>query len=477
MAKFVLAGKADCPYFAKAELLADLLVRNLPDFSIHKISILPEEWEEWLDSTCKANGWTHQHSPLIWRELVDRGGKGMILGGFSDFLEHVQGYYGIVSDMPTELMLNIAQENLRTRKIISEENRHRRSTIKPMHIWMSGALHQTCYSLIPMLFTAGVFSDVPTISLHLLDLEGSEEELLGLQMETEDLALPQIHKVTVHTDLGKAFEQAQVILLLDDSWSDDEQHSVNTEGVEEEARQRAFRLKMVAERYHAYGRLINARALKDVRVVVAGDSFVSLKCCLLLEGAPSIPSHHFVAMATQLEYEARAHVAQKLSVKTADISDVILWGNMSGCYHIDLQRAKVFRYKGAIWGRKDFSQPVLPMIYDKKWVESDFLDFVKSQRTTISCKTHRVASISATNGIITILKALNGHSSLGQILSLGVLSTGQFNIPAGIVFSMPVSFNNGKWSVWTDVTIGDELRAKLQMAIVQLQEVSDYWTQ
>lgn len=36
MAKFVIAGKANCPHFAKAELLGDYLQRNLPHFSIHK---------------------------------------------------------------------------------------------------------------------------------------------------------------------------------------------------------------------------------------------------------------------------------------------------------------------------------------------------------------------------------------------------------------------------------------------------------
>ncbi|CAF5075047.1 unnamed protein product, partial [Rotaria sp. Silwood1] len=39
MAKFVIAGKANCPHYAKAELLGDYLQRNLPNFTIHKWSI------------------------------------------------------------------------------------------------------------------------------------------------------------------------------------------------------------------------------------------------------------------------------------------------------------------------------------------------------------------------------------------------------------------------------------------------------
>lgn len=46
--------------------------------------------QSWLEDTCSSNGWKHTSSPMVWRELTDRGGKGMLLGGFSDFLEYVQ---------------------------------------------------------------------------------------------------------------------------------------------------------------------------------------------------------------------------------------------------------------------------------------------------------------------------------------------------------------------------------------------------
>lgn len=38
-------GRTDCPFYAKAELLADALQRSLPNFKTRKISILPDEWK------------------------------------------------------------------------------------------------------------------------------------------------------------------------------------------------------------------------------------------------------------------------------------------------------------------------------------------------------------------------------------------------------------------------------------------------
>lgn len=131
----------------------------------------------------------------------------------------------------------------------------------------------------------------------------------GLKMETEDLTLPQLHEVTVHSDQTQAFQEAHFIIFLDalqpicesNNEPDDKDHMVSR----------------VAECFCCYGQLIEANAQKDVRVIVAGDSFINLKCSLLIENAPSVDPHNFVAMTTQLEYEARTQLAQKLSVKTA----------------------------------------------------------------------------------------------------------------------------------------------------------------
>ncbi len=37
-------GKSNCPYYARAELVADNLAKNLPDFKVYKILKNPNEW-------------------------------------------------------------------------------------------------------------------------------------------------------------------------------------------------------------------------------------------------------------------------------------------------------------------------------------------------------------------------------------------------------------------------------------------------
>ncbi|XP_039649750.1 LOW QUALITY PROTEIN: putative malate dehydrogenase 1B [Perca fluviatilis] len=414
----ISTGKTDCPHYAKAELLADRLQRSLPNFRIQKISILPHEWKEWLEATCKRNGWKHEQSPMVWRELVDHGGKGILLGDFSDFLEHCQ---------------------------------------------VSFALSSTCHFLIPYLLSAEVFPHVSAISLHLLDLEGNMEELQWLRMETEDLALRLLHQVTIHTDLEQAFREADVILLLDEGWSEDR------DGENEEEMKKTT-VKGISDRYREYGQLIDTMANKDVKVIVSGESFVNLRCSLLLDHAHSIDSHQFVTVATQLENEAKAIIAMKLKVRTSDITNIIVWGNISGSFYIDLQRAKVFNYGGAIKGPAFFSQPAKSILQGRKWLETDFQDLVRCQRAAVTSKTCRAAAMTVANGMLAVLKAWNGICSPDEVFSMGVLCPGYYNLPDGIVLSIPVTFTDGRWSVLCDVTVGDELKERLQLSASELRQ-------
>ena len=60
---------------------------------MHKIVLPSNKWEGGLSDTRSENGWMHKKSPIVWRELVDRGGKGMLVGGFNEFMEYANVSY------------------------------------------------------------------------------------------------------------------------------------------------------------------------------------------------------------------------------------------------------------------------------------------------------------------------------------------------------------------------------------------------
>nr|KAF6496344.1 malate dehydrogenase 1B [Rousettus aegyptiacus] len=107
---------------------------------------------EWLNDLCKKNKWDHKNSPIIWRELLDRGGKGLLLGGYNEFLEHAQLYYGVTSSMTTEMMKVIAQENLMTHIEDEREKEALKQLIEPLNVWITRWDSQTLGFMRPAFY-------------------------------------------------------------------------------------------------------------------------------------------------------------------------------------------------------------------------------------------------------------------------------------------------------------------------------------
>ncbi|XP_078407670.1 putative malate dehydrogenase 1B [Cetorhinus maximus] len=456
MAKFVVAGKANCPYYAKAEFVAEYLQKNLPDFQVHKIVQAPENWQPWLQALCKKNNWVHEHSPIIWRELVERGGKGLLLGGFNDFMEYAQGYYGFTSDMTTALMTKIAKENLKANQSEQDEETFYKNLIKPKPIWISGVLCPASLNLIPTLASGEVFGQGREVSLHLLHVDASLELLESLQMETEDMAWPLVRKITVQNTLRKAFMDAEIIIVLDDM-----------EPAEGQAIEDCY--KEMVSLYQELAVRIDTFANSNARVLVAGDYILNLKTYLLKHNAYSIDHCNFIAVSTQLEGEAKAVLSKKLNINTHDIKNVILWGNLGRSVYIDLQRARVSQYESAIWGPPEFSRPLLEILHDKTWIEEEFLEEVHSHRRKIQAGLKHKLGISVAAAIHNVLHWWYFNSPPGEIVSLGVVSQGDFGIPPGIVFSVPVRFCGEKWVIQSQIEISEETKNKLKYIAQELK--------
>ncbi|XP_036010132.1 putative malate dehydrogenase 1B isoform X1 [Mus musculus] len=452
MAKFVIAGKANCPYYAKAELLADYLQKNLPDFRIFKITQHPDKWEDWVEDVCERNMWDHRTSPIIWRELLDRGGRGLLLGGYNEFLEHAQLYYGVTSNMTTELMMVIAKENMQTHTEQQLDKETMKDLISPLQVWIASAGTYVCCHLIPLLLSGEVFGMHTEISLTLFDQEQREDCLRSIVMETQDLASPVLRTVSFCTTVKEAFLQAQVIIILDDS-------------TEEEVYSLESCLRSRVPLCRLYGYLIEKNAHKSVKVIVGGKNFVNLKTTLLMQYAPNIASN-IIAVALGVEGQAKAVLARKMKTTSANIKDVIIWGNITGNNYVDLRKAKVYNYESAVKGPPGHYHSVLSLIFDREWITKEFVQTLK----ILSSTGKQFGGILAAHSIATTLKYWYHGSPPGEIVSLGVMSEGQFDIPEGIVFSMPVKFENGTWVVLTDledISLSEKTLSRLTGDLIQ----------
>ncbi|XP_066300670.1 putative malate dehydrogenase 1B [Branchiostoma lanceolatum] len=459
MAKFVIAGQADCPYYAKVELLADSLQSKLADFHVHKIVKTPEEWKPWLQQLCGDNGWSHGRSPIIWRELVDRGGKGLLIGGHNDFMEYARSYYGMTSDMLSQMMKNIAAENLAVTQEQREEEEIIRRQSKPLHVCVVNAARSPAYHVLPSLVNGEILRE-EEIALHLHDSEANLEKLRGLEMEVFDLSYPFLKEISVTTDLLTAFQNAHVAIVFDDFDQGGKEDAIG----DMEAKVSFY--KRVAE-------AINQTANKDIRVLVAGTGPLNSLVSILIDHTPSIPKQNIAAVAQVKERQAKSLLAKRLAVNSAGVCDVIVWGNVGGTTYTDVSRARVHGYDGAIWGPPSYSCSVSEMVHDNKWLEVEFLEQLQSRSNTTQESLQHAADLSMAAAISNTLGYWWNGSPEGQLFSLAVCSEGYYNVPEGVVFSFPVIFHKGSWEVVQDIDMNEDMRVMLSSITAQLVEEKD----
>lgn len=78
---------------------------------IYDTSVVSPTPQNWLKDECNQRKFKHSKSPIIWRELVDRGGKGILIGGADEFQEYAWGYYGIKSPQMTSDLMKVSNES------------------------------------------------------------------------------------------------------------------------------------------------------------------------------------------------------------------------------------------------------------------------------------------------------------------------------------------------------------------------------
>lgn len=448
MAKYVVAGKADCPFFAKAELLADELAHILPDFKVHKIVVTPEKWQDWLQEACEERGWSHDRSPLVWKELVDRGGKGLLVGGCDDFMEMADAYYGVRSKKMSKELCKISEENLATKQAVEAENADAAKAINPLRVAITAGASPVNYVVLNSLFSGKIFGQEQDISVTLLDKAENQDVLKGIIMEVYDCAWPLLRNISQTSEATDVFKNSDLIIMLDTAYtaeSDELSSSAAT-----------------AEVFRRYAEIIETDAKKNARILVCGEN-ANINATVVSKYAPSIPKRNICALSRLQENRAKAVVARKLNVNSSGILDLIVWG-CPGCEdYVDISRSQVKGYDGAIWAPhiKTFSRSVVEMVHDDKWVSGEFLRNVNNHGLILAKRNTFCPSMSTGGAILDCIQDW-WHASSDHVTSLGVVSEGWYGVPEGIVFSFPVKFKDGLWEIVDDLELSEEAMIKIK---------------
>jgi len=328
---------------------------------------------------------------------------------------------------------------------------------EPIRICITGAAGQIAYSLLYSLANGSVFGFDQPVILHLLDIAPMIGVLNGVVMELEDCSLPLLAGVVATADEKVGFKDVDYALMLG--------AMPRKEGME-----RKDLLAANVKIFKSQGQAINEVARKTVKVLVVGNP-ANTNALVCRHFAPSIPSENFSALTRLDHNRSVSQVALKLGVCAAAVKNVIVWGNHSNTQYPDLRVATVAGTKGSASSEP---VPALKAINDDNWVRGTFVPTVRGRGGAVIAARKLSSAMSAAKAIADHIRDWHNGTPVGQHVSMAIISPGNYSVPAGLMFSYPVTVEKGgKWTIVDGFAVDDELRAALDATTKELVEERD----
>jgi len=191
--------------------------------------------------------------------------------------------------------------------------------------------------------------------------------------------------------------------------------------------------------FQAQGKAIDKYASRNVKVLVVGNP-ANTNCLIARHFAPSIPDQNWTAMTRLDHHRAAAQIAEKLHVPVSHVKNVTIWGNHSATQYPDANYAVV----------QTPGEPAKPVtkLLDQSYLEGPFVPTVQKRGAEVLAARGLSSAQSAAIAITTHVRDWwLGTNPGGEWVSMGVVSDGSYGIPKGLVFSFPVTIQDGKWKI------------------------------
>ncbi len=319
---------------------------------------------------------------------------------------------------------------------------------KPVRVAVTGAAGQIGYAILFRIASGEMLGKDQPVVLSLLEVpvEKAQQALQGVIMELQDCAFPLLVGIEAHSDPLTAFKDVDYALLIGSR--------PRGPGME-----RAELLAVNAEIFTAQGKALNAVASRNVKVLVVGNP-ANTNAYIAMKSAPDLPRKNFTAMLRLDHNRALSQLADKTGKAVADIEKMAVWGNHSPTMYADYRFATVN------------GQSVKDMINDHDWNANTFLPTVGKRGAAIIAARGLSSAASAANAAIDHIRdwALGSN---GEWVTMGVPSTGEYGIPAGIVFGFPVTTENGEYKIVQGLEIDAFSQECIDKTLAELQGEAD----
>ena len=315
----------------------------------------------------------------------------------------------------------------------------------PVRVAVTGAAGQISYSLLFRIASGEMLGKDQPVILQLLEITPALEALKGVVMELQDCAFPLVAGIVQTDDPNVAFKEVDYCLLV----------GARPRGP---GMERKDLLAANAQIFSVQGAAINKHASRNVKVLVVGNP-ANTNALIAYRNAPDLKPGQFTAMTRLDHNRAVAQLAAKTGKQSTDVESVIIWGNHSATQYPDMHHCKI--------GGKRAEE-----LLDHDWVAKEFIPTVQQRGAAIIKARGLSSAASAANAAIEHIRDW-ALGSAGKIVSMGIHSDGSYGIEKGLIYSFPVTCENGQYKIVQGLAINEFSRGLMQATEKELREERD----
>ena len=318
-------------------------------------------------------------------------------------------------------------------------------TEKPaLKVLITGSAGQIAYSLIPIVARGDVFGHDQPIILHLLDIPPMKTVLDGVVMEIQDCAFQLLRGIHAFVEEGPAFQDIDAAFLVGSM--------PRKEGME-----RKDLLAANVKIFKSQGQALANFAKPTVKVLVVGNPANTNAMIAAKYAAPKIPATSFSAMTRLDQNRTAGLISREKGLSDAsEVKRVIIWGNHSSTQFPDVSNVT---YKGE----------KLPFTAH----DPEMISLIQKRGAAVIAARKLSSAMSAAKAAADHMHDL--HHGSYDIVSMGVVSEGQYGVPAGLFFSFPVQIcpHVKKWKIDESFQLDDFAKERIAITTKELMEERD----
>lgn len=299
----------------------------------------------------------------------------------------------------------------------------------PIRVAITGAAGNIGYAIAFRIANGDLFGPNQPVILQMLEITPALSKLEGVAMELDDCAFPLLQSMVLTDKAEEAFDGVNWALLIGSR--------PRSAGME-----RKDLLEANGAIFKPQGKAINDRAASDVRVLVVGNP-ANTNALIAMRSAPDVPNDRFTAMTRLDHNRALTQLAQKANVPVTQVKKMTIWGNHSSTQYPDAYHAEI--------GGKAAAD----VIGDDAWIKSTFIPAVQKRGAAIIEARGQSSAASAANAAINHVQTWHNGTAAGDWVSMAIPSTGAYGSPKGVIFSYPVTVQNGQYQIVEGLALSD----------------------